>query len=59
GWLAGVIVKGAEFGLPGNIVAGIVGAFAGSWLLPRRAFSWPFDLFPRLQAPLSARLSCC
>lgn len=34
-WLAGVIVKGGEFELLGDIVVGIVGAFAGSWLLPR------------------------
>ena len=27
GWLAGVIVKGFGFGLVGNIVVGIVGAF--------------------------------
>jgi uncharacterized membrane protein YeaQ/YmgE (transglycosylase-associated protein family) len=27
GWLAGVIVKGYGFGLLGNIVVGIVGAF--------------------------------
>jgi uncharacterized membrane protein YeaQ/YmgE (transglycosylase-associated protein family) len=35
GWLAGVIVKGAGFGLIGNIVIGIVGAFVASWLLPQ------------------------
>lgn len=35
GWLAGVIVKGAGFGLIGNIVVGIVGAFVASWLFPR------------------------
>lgn len=34
GWLAGVIVKGGGFGLIGNIVVGIVGAFVASWLLP-------------------------
>ena len=33
GWLAGVIVKGGGFGLLGDIVVGIVGAFAGGWLL--------------------------
>lgn len=33
GWLAGVIVKGYGFGLIGNIVVGIVGAFIGGWLL--------------------------
>lgn len=34
GWLAGVIVKGHGFGLVGNIVVGIVGAFLAGWLLP-------------------------
>jgi uncharacterized membrane protein YeaQ/YmgE (transglycosylase-associated protein family) len=34
GWLAGVIVKGAGFGLVGNIVIGIVGALVAGWLLP-------------------------
>jgi uncharacterized membrane protein YeaQ/YmgE (transglycosylase-associated protein family) len=35
GWLAGVIVKGAGFGLLGNIVIGIVGAVVAGWLLPQ------------------------
>jgi uncharacterized membrane protein YeaQ/YmgE (transglycosylase-associated protein family) len=35
GWLAGTIVKGGGFGLLGDIVVGIVGAFVGGWLLPR------------------------
>jgi uncharacterized membrane protein YeaQ/YmgE (transglycosylase-associated protein family) len=35
GWLAGLIVQGMGFGLLGNIVVGIVGAFIASWLLPR------------------------
>jgi uncharacterized membrane protein YeaQ/YmgE (transglycosylase-associated protein family) len=32
GWLAGLIVKGYGFGLVGNIILGIVGAFLGGWL---------------------------
>jgi uncharacterized membrane protein YeaQ/YmgE (transglycosylase-associated protein family) len=32
GWLAGLIVKGYGFGLIGNIILGIVGAFLGGWL---------------------------
>ena len=32
GWLAGVIVKGYGFGLLGDIVVGILGAFIGGWL---------------------------
>lgn len=35
GWLAGVIVRGAGFGLVGNLIVGVVGAFIGSWLLPQ------------------------
>jgi uncharacterized membrane protein YeaQ/YmgE (transglycosylase-associated protein family) len=35
GWLAGLIVKGFGFGLIGNIVVGIVGAFIAGWLFPR------------------------
>jgi len=34
GWLAGLIVRGFGFGLLGNIVVGIVGAFLAGWLLP-------------------------
>lgn len=32
GWLAGVIRQGYGFGLLGNIVVGILGAFVGGWL---------------------------
>lgn len=32
GWLGGLIMKGSGFGLPGNIVVGIVGAVLGGVL---------------------------
>lgn len=35
GWLAGQIVRGTGFGIIGDLVIGILGAFVGSWLLPR------------------------
>ena len=35
GWLAGLIVRGFGFGLLGNIVVGIIGAFLAGWLLPQ------------------------
>lgn len=35
GWLAGKIVRGAGFGVIGDLLVGIVGAFIGNWLLPR------------------------
>jgi uncharacterized membrane protein YeaQ/YmgE (transglycosylase-associated protein family) len=33
GWLAGKIVRGAGFGMIGDMIIGIVGAFFGTWLL--------------------------
>ena len=35
GWLAGKIVRGAGFGIIGDIVIGIVGALIASLLFPR------------------------
>jgi uncharacterized membrane protein YeaQ/YmgE (transglycosylase-associated protein family) len=35
GWLAGQVVRGGGFGLVGDLIVGIIGAFVGDWLLPR------------------------
>lgn len=35
GWLAGTLVRGYGFGLVGNLVVGVVGAFLATWLLPK------------------------
>jgi len=35
GWLAGQVVRGGGFGLVGDIVVGILGAFVAGLLLPR------------------------
>lgn len=32
GWLAGLIIKGGGFGLIGNIIVGVIGAFLGNYL---------------------------
>ena len=32
GWLAGVLVKGGGFGLIGDLVVGVIGAFLGGFL---------------------------
>ena len=34
GWLAGLLVQGTGFGLPGDIVVGILGALVTGFLLP-------------------------
>jgi uncharacterized membrane protein YeaQ/YmgE (transglycosylase-associated protein family) len=38
GWLAGKVVRGAGFGIIGDIVIGIIGAFIASWLFPQLGF---------------------
>ena len=38
GWLAGQIVQGTGFGLVGDILIGIVGAFIAAWLFPKLGF---------------------
>lgn len=32
GWLAGVLMKGGGYGLAGDLVLGVVGAFIGGWI---------------------------
>ncbi len=32
GWLAGMLVKGGGFGLVGDLVVGVIGAFIGGYL---------------------------
>lgn len=47
GWLAGLIVSGGGFGLLGNIVIGIVGAFiAGLLFRPSASVSVPASFPP-------------
>jgi len=38
GWLAGKVVRGTGFGLIGDIIVGILGAFIAGWLFPRLGF---------------------
>jgi uncharacterized membrane protein YeaQ/YmgE (transglycosylase-associated protein family) len=38
GWLAGKVVRGTGFGIIGDIVVGIAGAFIASWIFPRLGF---------------------
>jgi uncharacterized membrane protein YeaQ/YmgE (transglycosylase-associated protein family) len=45
GWLAGLIMKGSDYGLIGDIIIGVIGGFIGSWLwgvlkLPMIANFW-------------------
>jgi uncharacterized membrane protein YeaQ/YmgE (transglycosylase-associated protein family) len=32
GWIAGQIMKGGGFGLIGDLIVGVIGAFIGGWL---------------------------
>ena len=35
GWLAGRVMAGGGFGLIGDLILGLIGAFIGDWLLPQ------------------------
>jgi len=40
GWLAGLVMKGRGFGLLGDIIVGIIGAFLGGWLFGKLGLSF-------------------
>ncbi len=35
GWLAGLVMRGSGYGIIGDVIVGLVGAYVGSWL-----FQW-------------------
>ena len=37
GWLAGRVMESGGFGLIGDLIVGLLGAFIGDWLLPRHS----------------------
>jgi len=43
GVLASLLVGGSGYGLLGDIVVGIVGAFVGGWLFREMAWNAPFE----------------
>ena len=55
GWLAGQIVQGTGFGLIGDLIIGVVGAFIGGWLLPQLGIHLGS---PRSSTPPSVRWCC-
>jgi len=42
GWLAGLVMRGSGYGIIGDIIVGLLGAFIGTWLM--RAFSLSVNL---------------
>ncbi len=48
GWLAGKIVRGAGFGLIGDLIIGVIGAFIGDWLLPQLGIALGAGLVPAI-----------
>jgi uncharacterized membrane protein YeaQ/YmgE (transglycosylase-associated protein family) len=50
GWLAGLILRGTGYGILGDIIVGLIGAFVGNWLV--RAF----HVSVNLGSPLADRI---
>ena len=60
GWLAGQIVDGTGFGLLGDVIIGIIGAFIGNWLMPRLGlYLGAGHRRARSSTPPSAPSCCC
>jgi len=52
GWLAGQIMKGAGFGMLGNVIVGVLGAVLGGWLFGLIGISASDKLVARLVVAL-------
>ena len=59
GWAAGKIMRGTGFGIVGDVIVGILGAFIGSWLLLSSASTWARAWFRRSSTPPLARSFFC
>ena len=59
GWLAGQVMKGGGFGLIGDIVLGIVGAFVAGLLLPAIGMRSAAESSRRSSTPLSGHAFGC
>jgi uncharacterized membrane protein YeaQ/YmgE (transglycosylase-associated protein family) len=46
GWLAGQVMEGGGFGLIGDLIVGLIGAFIGDWLLPQLGFHFGTGIVP-------------
>ena len=56
GWLAGVLVKGGGFGLIGDLIVGVLGAFLGGFLFSSFGASSGGGLMAASSSQPSARL---
>ena len=59
GWLAGKVVRGAGFGIVADMLIGIIGAFIGSWVLPKLGIHLGTGMSARSSTRRSARSCCC
>jgi uncharacterized membrane protein YeaQ/YmgE (transglycosylase-associated protein family) len=56
GWLAGQIVRGTGFGMIGDLVIGIIGAFIGGWVLPQLGVHLGVGIVAAFNATIGALL---
>ncbi len=58
GWIAGKVMKGRGFGLAGNLVVGVLGAFAGGFLFWQLGVTGE-GVIGSLVTAVAGPLSCC
>ena len=59
GWLAGKVVRGAGFGIIGDIVIGIAGAFVASFLFPKLGIRIGTGLVSEIVYSAIGAVICC
>lgn len=44
GWAAGLLMKGRDYGVSGNLILGLIGGLVGGWIVHLLGFAGPHDL---------------
>jgi len=44
GWAAGLLMKGRDYGVAGNLILGLIGSLVGGWVLALLGYNAPSDL---------------
>jgi uncharacterized membrane protein YeaQ/YmgE (transglycosylase-associated protein family) len=59
GWLAGQVVRGGSFGLIGDLVVGVVGAFVGDRVLPQLHIALGVGMVAQVIDAAIGAIVCC
>jgi len=56
GWLAGMLMKGRDYGVTGNLILGVFGGLVGGWLFELIGFGQPRNMFQHAAVSLAGAM---